>query len=219
LTQVRSTDSPSVVLADDDPLYRNGLARLLRSVGIDVMGEATNGEAAIRAVQETAPDVVVMDLNMPGMSGLEATQRLTMEAPASRVLVLSVSSQEADVFEALLAGASGYVFKDGPVEDVISGIRATALGHALISSRIASMLMERVRGSGAAGRQPVAPKLSDRELEVLGLLAEGQTDHEIAETLVLPTSAVQTHVSNILMKLQAQKRMQAAVRAVRGRLV
>jgi DNA-binding NarL/FixJ family response regulator len=124
-----------VVIADDHPQYRAAVARALRESGIDVVAERSNGEAAINAVAETDPDVVVMDLNMPGLSGLEATRRLSTEAPATRVLVLSVSAQEQDVIEAMQAGAAGYVLKDGPLEEVVAGVRAAAAGQSLISPR------------------------------------------------------------------------------------
>jgi DNA-binding NarL/FixJ family response regulator len=125
-----------VVIADDHPPYRAGLARMLRENGIDVVAEVSNGEAAIRTVEETEPDVVVMDLNMPGLSGLEATRRLLEEAPSTVVLVLSVSAQGDDVTEAMEAGAHGYLLKDGPLEEVVAGIRAAAAGQTLISPRV-----------------------------------------------------------------------------------
>ena len=125
-----------VVIADDHPPYRAGLARTLRENGIDVVAEVSNGEAAIHTVEETEPDVVVMDLNMPGLSGLEATRRLLDEAPSTVVLVLSVSAQGDDVTEAMEAGAHGYLLKDGPLEEVVAGIRAAAAGQTLISPRV-----------------------------------------------------------------------------------
>jgi DNA-binding NarL/FixJ family response regulator len=125
-----------VVIADDHPAYRAALARVLRENGIEVAAEAANGESAIRAALETEPDVVVMDLNMPGLSGLEATRRLAEEAPATRVLVLSVSAQAEDVTRVMEAGADGYVLKDGPFEEVVVGVRAAAAGHAVISPRV-----------------------------------------------------------------------------------
>jgi DNA-binding NarL/FixJ family response regulator len=126
----------SVVIADDHPAYRAGLARMLRENGIDVVAEASNGDAAIRAVEERDPRVVVMDLNMPGLSGVEATRRLVDEAPETRVLVLSVSAQDDDVTRAIEAGAHGYVLKDGPLEEVLAAIRAAAAGQAVISPRV-----------------------------------------------------------------------------------
>jgi DNA-binding NarL/FixJ family response regulator len=121
-----------VVVADDHHAYRQGLARLLRAHGIDVVAEAANGDAAMRAVRETAPDIVVMDLRMPGLSGLEATRRLAAEAPGTRVIVLSVSAGEDDVSDALEAGAHGYVLKDGPLEQVLGAIRSAATGLSLV---------------------------------------------------------------------------------------
>ena len=208
-----------VVIADDHPFYRDGLAKLLHANGIDVAAQAANGEAAIRAVEETAPDVVVMDLNMPGMSGLEATRQLTEVAPMTRVLVLSVSAQEDDVTEAILAGASGYVLKESPVEEVVAGIQAAAAGQALISPRVATLLLARLREQAQAQREVTTMELSERELDVLGLLADGKANHEIAEALYISPSTVRNHVANILAKLHVDNRVQAAVRAVRGRIV
>jgi DNA-binding NarL/FixJ family response regulator len=213
------SESLRVVIADDHAFYRDGLARLLRESGIDVVAEVPNGESAVQAVLELAPDVVVMDLNMPGMSGQEATRRLSQLAPASRVLILSVSAQEADVTEAVLAGASGYVLKDGAIEEVLAGIRAAAAGQSLISPRIATLLMRRVREAAGADSDLSGVELSSRELEVLGLMAQGKANHEIAQTLVISPSTVHNHISSILMKLQVENRVQAAVRAVRERLV
>jgi DNA-binding NarL/FixJ family response regulator len=138
-----------VVIADDHPAYRAGLARMLRVNGIDVVAEVSNGDAAIHAVEEHAPQVVVMDLNMPGLSGLEATRRLVDAAPGTRVLVLSVSAQADDVSEAIEAGAHGYVLKDGPLEEVLAAIRAAAAGQAVISPRVLPTLPPN-HGSGEA---------------------------------------------------------------------
>ncbi len=208
-----------VVVVDDHAVYRQGLAKLLRNSGIDVVGEAPNGEKAIGTVQESAPDVVIMDLNMPGMSGIEATRRLIEHSPATRVLILSVSAEEEDVTNAVLAGASGYVLKDGPVEEIVEGVRAAAAGESLISPRIASMLLRRVRER--AEPQPDLPPvtLSERELEVLRLVADGKANHEIGEALFISPSTVRNHITSILMKLQVDNRVQAAVRAVRERMV
>jgi DNA-binding NarL/FixJ family response regulator len=212
------TEPLRVVLADDHPPFREGLVRQLQGQGIEVVADVSNGEAAIRAVEELAPDVVVMDLNMPGMSGLEATRRVTELAPASPVLVLTVSAQEADVTEAIVAGAMGYVLKDGPVEEVVQGIRAAAVGNSVISPRIAMILLRRARDALAA-RGPAQPHLSARELEILGLIAQGQSGREIAENLMVTRSTIRKHTSSILRKLQVENRVQAAVRAVRNDLV
>jgi DNA-binding NarL/FixJ family response regulator len=209
-----------VVLVDDHPVYREGLAKLLRQSGVDVVAQAGNGEGALAIVEDTAPDVVVMDLNMPGMSGVDVTRRLIERTPASRVLVVSVSAQEEDVTEAILAGASGYVLKDGPVEEVVAGIQAAANGESLISPRIATMLLRRMRlDEPADANTPVSTPLSERELQVLRLVAEGKGNQEIGEALFIGQSTVRNHISSILMKLQVENRVQAAVRAVKDRIV
>jgi DNA-binding NarL/FixJ family response regulator len=208
-----------VVIADDHPVYRQGLAKMLTQSGIEVVGQAATGVAAMKKVEETAPDVVIMDLNMPGLNGVEATRRLTERSPATRVLVLSVSAEQADVTDAILAGASGYVLKDDPFAEVISGIRTVAAGQSLISSRIASMLLTRIRDREEAAPELPPVPLSDRELDVLKLVADGKSNQEIAEALFIESSTVRHHVSSILMKLQVDNRVQAAVHAVRSRLV
>jgi DNA-binding NarL/FixJ family response regulator len=213
------TEALRIVIADDHPVYRQGLARLLEESGIAVVAQAGNGLEALKAVEEAAPDVAVVDLNMPGLTGVEVTRRLTERTPASRVLVVSVSAQEDDVMEAILAGASGYVLKDGPVEEVVAGIRALAAGESLISPRIAAMLLRKVRERGTPKpEQPVTP-LSARELEVLQLVAEGKTNQQIAEALVIGERTVRNHISGILMKLQVDNRVQAATRALRGKML
>jgi DNA-binding NarL/FixJ family response regulator len=208
-----------VVIADDHPVYRQGLAKMLTYAGIGVVGEAATGEAAIEMVEATAPDVVIMDLNMPRLSGVEATRLLTERFPATHVLVLSVSSEEADVTDAILAGATGYVLKDDPIEDVVEAIRTVAAGRSLISPRIATMLLGKIRD-----RQQTAPELppvplTERELQVLKLIAAGESNQAIADELEIQPSTVRHHVSSILMKLQVDNRVQAAVHAVRSRIV
>jgi DNA-binding NarL/FixJ family response regulator len=207
-----------VVIADDHPYYRQGLAKLLTRSDVEVVGQASNGLAAVELVEETAPDVAVIDLNMPGLTGLEVTRRLNERMPASRVLVVSVSAQEDDVTEAILAGASGYVLKDGPVEEVVAGIHSAAAGESLVSPRIAATLLERIHDRERA--QPEAPPIpvSERELEVLGLVAQGRKEHEIGATLRIGAGAVAKHVSSLLMKLQVENRVQAAMRTMRHRV-
>jgi DNA-binding NarL/FixJ family response regulator len=209
-----------VVLVDDHPVYREGLARLLSQSGVEVVAQAGNGPEALSIVEDAAPDVVVMDLNMPGMSGVDVTRKLVQRNPASRVLIVSVSAQEEDVTEAILAGASGYVLKDGPVEEVVAGIQAAANGESLISPRIATMLLRKMRLDGLSEiALPARTPLSERELQVLRLVAEGKGNQEIAEALYIGQSTVRNHISSILMKLQVENRVQAAVRAVRDRMV
>jgi DNA-binding NarL/FixJ family response regulator len=160
-----------------------------------------------------------MDLNMPRLSGAETTRRLTEQSPAVRVLVLSVSAEETDALDAILAGASGYLLKDAPVEDVAAGIRAAAAGESLISPKIATMLMARVREREGGGAEQVKASLSERELEVLDLVAQGKANPEIAERLFIGETTVRNHISSILAKLQVDNRVQAAVRAVQDRMV
>jgi DNA-binding NarL/FixJ family response regulator len=202
-----------VVVADDDPLYRRGLASILTAADIEVVAEAASGELAIPAAEENAPDVVLMDLMMPGLSGIGATRRLIERRPATRVLMLTASAQEEDVTDAILAGACGYVLKDGPVEELIAAVYTVAGGQALISPRIASMLLQWIREQELAGDAP-AHELSARELEVLSLLTAGKANTEIGEALFISPRTARNHVSNILTKLQVENRVQAAVRAV-----
>jgi DNA-binding NarL/FixJ family response regulator len=213
-----SSQALRVVIADDHPFYRQGLAKLLGQSGVEVVGEASNGLAAIELVEHTAPDVAVVDLNMPGLTGVEVTRRLNERMPASRVLVVSVSAEEDDVTEAILAGASGYVLKDGPVEEVVAGIQAAAAGESLLSPRIAATLLERIRDRERA--QPELPPipLSEREMQVLGMVAQRQGNREIGERLGIGAGAVAKHVSSLLMKLQVENRVQAAVRTMRHRV-
>jgi DNA-binding NarL/FixJ family response regulator len=206
-----------VVIADDHPFYRRGLARLLRRRGIQVVGEAPNGEAAIGAAAETQPDLVIMDLNMPGLSGLEATRRLIERSPGSRVLMLSVSAQEADVSNAILAGAIGYVLKDEPGEEIIAAIEATAAGESTVSPRIAGVLLRRIHASIEAGEDLAGGGLSPREIEVLTLLADGATDEEIEAALELGSGTVGNFVSSILRKLQIERRVSDASAARKRR--
>jgi DNA-binding NarL/FixJ family response regulator len=199
-----------VVIADDHTFYREGLARLLRKFGVDVVGEAPDGEAAIRLVEETSPDVVLLDLRMPGVSGLDAVRRLTEDAASTRVLVLSVSADESDVTDAIAAGASGYVLKDEPVEEVIAGIRAAAAGGARISPGTATALLGRVRGAIEAGDDLAGGGLSTTELQVLDLVAAGKPDREVSERLSIGEGTVGDYVRSIVTKLQVERRVRGA---------
>jgi DNA-binding NarL/FixJ family response regulator len=204
-----------VVIADDHAFYREGLVRLMRKFDIDVVGEAPDGQAAVRMVEETAPDVVLMDLRMPGVSGLEAVRLLTEQAVGSRVLVLSVSADELDVTEAIAAGACGYVLKDEPVEEVVAGIRAAAAGGARISPGTATALLGRVRGAIEAGDELAGGGLSTTELQVLDLVAAGKPDREVSERLSIGEDAVGDYVRSIVTKLQVETRVRDARRADR----
>jgi DNA-binding NarL/FixJ family response regulator len=212
-------DEIRVVVVDDHELFRGGMVQLLREHGINVVGEAAMAAPAIKLACELNPDVVLIDLNMPGISGIEATQRLHAVAPLVRVLVLTVVADEHAVTEALLAGASGYLLKDAPVAQIVEGIKATARGESLISSRIAGHLVRRIRQPPAMQIDNEPADLTPREMEILELIARGMDNPQIAQTLFLSQHTVKNHVSSILVKLQVQNRIQAAVRAVRRGLV
>jgi DNA-binding NarL/FixJ family response regulator len=215
------TDDLRVLLVDDHDLFRTGLRNLLEDEGVIVVGEAGTGNEALRMVEELAPDVVVMDLNMPGMTGVEATRQIASVAPLARVLVLTISDQDADVMDAILAGACGYLLKDSSIGDLMQGIRSASVGESLISPTIASKVLQRIRASSPlpdiAAR--IQTQLSDREIEVLKLIANGRDNADIAGQLYISPKTVKNHISNILMKLQIENRIQAAVYAVRSGLV
>jgi DNA-binding NarL/FixJ family response regulator len=216
-------DSPEllrVMLVDDHDLFRTGLRNLLEEQGVHIVAEAPDGNLALQLVRELAPDVVVMDLNMPGMNGIEATREITRLAPLTRVLVLTISDQDGDVMDAIFAGACGYLMKDSSIQDLMQGIRAASVGESLISPHIASKVLQRIRAASVeAGGAVARPELSDRETEVLRLIANGKDNAEIAQELHISPKTVKNHISNILMKLQIENRIQAAVYAVRSGLV
>jgi DNA-binding NarL/FixJ family response regulator len=212
--------SPRVLLVDDHDLFRAGLRTLLEAEGVHVVGEARTGTDAVAEIRTLAPDVVVMDLNMPGISGVEATAKIAMFAPLTRVLVLSASDQDADVMDAIMAGACGYLLKEASIGELLAGIRAAATGESLISPAIASKVLQRLRASEASARRgSTASELSDRELQLLRLIANGNDNAQIAAELHISPKTVKNHISNILMKLQIDNRIQAAVYAVRSGIV
>jgi DNA-binding NarL/FixJ family response regulator len=213
-------DALRVMLVDDHDLFRTGLRNLLEEQGVHIVAEASEGATALTLVRELAPDVVVMDLNMPGMNGIEATREIARLAPLTRVVVLTISDQDGDVMDAILAGACGYLLKDSSIQDLMQGIRAASVGEALISPHIASKVLQRIRATGIQTDTAVpGPELSDRETEVLRLIANGKDNAEIARELHISPKTVKNHISNILMKLQIENRIQAAVYAVRRGLV
>jgi len=214
-----SNGRPTVMVVDDQELFRHGIRQVLEERGIPVVGDAGRAADAVRQVRDLRPDVVLMDLNMPGMSGVEATQRLSAEAPFASVLVLTVAADERHVMDALLAGASGYILKETPVAQIVDAIRAAARGESTISPRIASGLIRRLREPMDTEPDLAGAELTDREHEVLELLARGMANPEIASALYLSEHTVKNYVSSILTKLQVENRVQAAVRAVRTGIV
>jgi DNA-binding NarL/FixJ family response regulator len=206
---------------DDHDLFRTGLRTLLEDQGVDIVGEADTGTRALEQIRETAPEVVVMDLNMPGISGVEATRQIAMIAPLTRVLVLTISDQDADVMDAILAGACGYLLKDSTIDELMAGIAAAANGESLVSPAIAAKVLQRLRATSTSPREAetIRAELSEREIQVLKLIANGKDNAMIAAELHISPKTVKNHISNILMKLQIDNRIQAAVYAVRSGLV
>jgi DNA-binding NarL/FixJ family response regulator len=190
---------------------------MLEAEGFDVVGEAVSGEHAVEVAAAVEPNVVIMDLHMPGISGVEATRRIRERLPSTRVLVLTVSAADADVVSALLAGGSGYLLKDTAPAQIAAGVRATAAGDAMLSPAATARLLGRVQP--AAQELPDPPELSERELQVLKLITEGLDNGEIAERLVISPTTVKKHVSNVLTKMGVESRVQAAIHAVRRGVV
>jgi two-component system, NarL family, response regulator LiaR len=213
---------PRVLLVDDHALFRRGLARMLEAQGVNVVGEAPTGEAGVKLAEELRPDVVVMDLQMPGMGGVAATAEVLKRLPAAQVLVLTISVEQSQVLDALLAGATGYLLKDAEGAEIVAGIRSAAAGDAMISPRIAGKLVERLRE--VDDRTVDAPEqeddhLTERESEILRLIASGMDNAAIADQLIISPKTVKNHVASILEKLGLENRIQAAVYAVRRGLV
>jgi len=217
----KGLDELRVLVVDDHDLFRTGLRNLLEEQGVNVVGEAENGETAIRLASDLAPDVVIMDLNMPGVGGVETTRRLSSLAPLSRVVVLTISADDEDVMNAVMAGACGYLLKDSSIQELIAGIKAASEGESLISPQIAAKVLQRLRAQSkdADAAETIRAELSDRELQVLKLIANGKDNAQIARELFISPKTVKNHISNILMKLQIENRIQAAVYAVRSGIV
>jgi DNA-binding NarL/FixJ family response regulator len=195
-----------VLIVDDHPLFREGLRSLLATVDdVDVLDAVGDGETAVRRSRELGPDVVLMDLNMPGLPGLEAIRRIVATQPAPAVLVLTMIDDDDTVAAALQIGARGYLLKGAGQEDVLTAIRAIAAGGAVFGPGLAERVL--------TGRRRYAPDLTEREAEVLGLIAAGRSNTEIANELGLSLKTVQNHVSKVLAKMQVRDRTQAAFRA------
>jgi DNA-binding NarL/FixJ family response regulator len=218
-----ATERIRVVVADDHVLYRRGLEMVLGAEpDIEIVGEAADGDEAVRQVEEHLPDVVLLDLRMPRRDGIEACAAIRAVAPATRILVLTISDEETDLFQAVRAGANGYLLKDVPGDDVADAVRAVAGGQSLISPSMASALLsEFATLSKASPRAPAmgAPRLTAREVEVLRLVARGMANRDIAAALFISENTVKNHVRNILEKLQLHSRMEAVMYAVRENIL
>ncbi|HEX7289727.1 MAG TPA: response regulator transcription factor [Conexibacter sp.] len=212
-----------VLLVDDHDVFRHGLAQLLRDEGFDVVAEASGGEAGVRLAGELAPDVVLMDLSMPGMDGVAATRALAATADAPRVVVLTLSDDDASMLEALLAGAAGYVVKDAPLEQIVAAVQAAAAGDAVIPPQVAPELLRRLRAAEPARAAKAGAdggaELSEREHEVLRLIVDGRDNAAIAAELFISPNTVKSHVASIFAKLGVESRLQASVQALRRGLV
>ena len=207
-------ESIHVFIVDDHVLYREGVRKMLSvAPEIEIVGEAASGDEAIAQVLTLQPDVVLMDLKMPGVNGIEATRRILYASPRIGVLVLTMFETDETVFAAMRAGARGYLLKDVDQEDVIRAVKAVSRGEAIFSPAIAERLIHYFAALRSMAADLVFPELTDREREILQLIAQGTSNVEIAERLVLRTKTVQNHVSNIFSKLQVADRAQAIVRA------
>jgi DNA-binding NarL/FixJ family response regulator len=206
------SEAISILIADDHTLFRDGLRALFRSVtDIEIAGEAADGETALVIAEELQPDIVLMDIQMPGLNGIEATRRITAASPHIGVIIVTMFEDDDSVFAAMRAGARGYVLKGAGQEEMLRTIRAVARGEALfgpaIAVRLATFFNHRQPANAAF------PELTEREIEVLHLLAQGKNNQEIADRLVITNKTVRNHLSNIFSKLHVADRVQAIIRA------
>ena len=206
--------SLTVLIADDHPLFRKGMRSLLETMpGITLAGEAKSGREAVEMALAQQPDVVLMDLQMPDGSGLAATRELNRRSPHTRILVVTLFEDDDSIFTALRAGAHGYILKDADEEEMMRGIRAVGEGEAIFSPAIATRLIDYFAATRQQLPQTVFPELTEREREILTLIARGESNPSIAERLMISLKTVRNHVSNIYNKLQVADRAQAAIRA------
>ena len=217
-------DTIKVLVVDDHALFRRGIAAVLANQeNLEIVGEATDGLEAIEKAEETAPDVILMDLNMPRCSGLEATQALQTKMPQVNILVLTVSDNEADLFAAMRFGATGYILKNTEPEELVQAIFHVVQGGAIISPLMASKLLTEFKGletrAEMESAQEAIANLSPREVEVLQLVSQGATNKEIADSLFISENTAKTHLRNIMEKLHLANRSQAAAYAVKKGLV
>ena len=207
-------DRIRILFADDHPVFRYGLRALLQAEpATEVVGEATTGDEAIALATSVQPDVILMDLNMPGINGIEATRRILATHPHIHILVLTLLDDDDSVFAAMRAGARGYLLKGAEGEETVRAIHAVSSGEAIFSPSIARRLMQYFGAPRPTAPPQAFPDLTEREREVLTLIAQGYTNMTIAEQLVLSPKTVRNHVSNIFSKLQVADRAEAIIRA------
>ncbi len=212
-----------ILIADDHELFRRGLRMVLEDEDdIEVLDEAGDGRTAVELAREHAPDVVVMDVRMPSLSGIEAARRIKEDEPGTKILVLTISDEEDDLYEAIRSGASGYLLKEISIDEIGSAVRSVHSGQSLISPSMASKLLDEFAAmikKEEEKEQVPAPRLTPREMEVLEHVAQGMNNREIARTLFISENTVKNHVRNILEKLHLHSRMEAVVYAVREKLL
>ncbi len=219
-------DSIRVMIADDHALFRRGLEMVLQGEpGLDLVGQASDGAEAVHVASEVVPDVVLMDIRMPKITGIEAARQMKEVAPSAKIIMLTISDEEEDLFEAIRAGASGYLLKDIPLDELADSVRAVHGGQSLINPSMAGKLLTefatlaRRDAEDEPAKHAPAPKLTDREMEVLRLVARGMNNRDIAKELFISENTVKNHVRNILEKLQIHSRMEAVMIAVREKLI
>jgi len=221
--QAEQSDTLRVMVVDDHALFRRGLEMVLsQEPDIELVGEASDGAEAILRATELMPDVVLMDVRMPRRSGIEAAGEIKDLLPHVKILMLTISDEEADLYDAIKAGASGYLLKEIPIEEVADAIRSVWQGQSRISPSMASKLLTEFAAiSKATNERPQmpAPRLTDREMEVLKLVAQGLNNRDIAKELFISENTVKNHIRNILEKLHLHSRMEAVVYAVREKLL
>jgi two-component system NarL family response regulator len=216
-------DPIRVLVVDDHALFRRGLEMVLeQEPDIEVVGEASDGAEALEKAVETAPDIVLMDVRMPKRGGIDACTAIKDAVPSAKIIMLTISDEEADLYDAIKAGAMGYLLKEISIEEVASAIRAVHGGQSLISPSMASKLLNEfasmIKRSDERQQVPT-PRLTDREMEVLRLVAKGMNNRDIAKQLFISENTVKNHIRNILEKLQLHSRMEAVVYAVREKLL
>ena len=221
----RRPDPIRALIVDDHALFRRGLEMVLDTEDdVEVVGEASDGTEAVEKAGESLPDVVLMDIRMPRSSGIEACRAMKEVAPSAKIVMLTISDEEEDLFEAIRAGASGYLLKDIPLDEVADVVRAVHGGQSLINPSMAAKLLTEFaalarRDGGDRAQEVPAPRLTDREIEVLKLVARGMNNRDIAKELFISENTVKNHVRNILEKLQIHSRMEAVMIAVRQKLI
>jgi DNA-binding NarL/FixJ family response regulator len=208
-----------IVLADDHPVVRGGLRALIETIdGLDVVGEAADGAEAIREAQLSKPDVVLMDVRMPGLDGVEAARRIREVAPGTAVLMLTMYDDDATVFTAMQAGARGYLLKGAEQDEIVAAIKAVVAGQAIFGPGVAARVLQHFSNVPAAPAEVAFPELTDREREILHLLASGRRTGAIAQELFLSPKTVSNHLTSIFAKLQVTDRAAAIIRAREGGL-